>query len=141
MKKRDEKRKVLFICTHNSARSQMAEAFLRTLYPDRYDAYSAGTEPTGVNPCAVQVMAERGIDISSYRSKAADEFIGQELDYVITVCDHAKQTCPFFSGGKQSLHKGFEDPAAFDGTEAEKVAIFRRVRDEIRDWIEQTFGG
>ena len=89
------KKKVLFICTHNSARSQMAEGLMRTLYPDRYVAYSAGTEPSGVNPYAVKVMVELGIDISSHRSKHVNEFFGMDIDYVIMVCDHAKQICPF----------------------------------------------
>jgi len=124
-----KKKKVLFICTHNSARSQMAEALLRALFPDRYDAYSAGTEPSGVNPYAVRVMAEIGIDISSHHSKSVDEFLGMELDCVVTLCDQARQTCPLFPGGKQSLHKGFEDPAAFSGGVEEKMAVFRRVRE------------
>jgi len=140
MKQKDEKKKVLFICTHNSARSQMAEGFLRTLYPDSYEAYSAGTEPSRVNPYAVQVMSEIGIDISSHRSKAVNEFLDKKVDCVVTVCDHAKQTCPFFPGGKETIHKGFEDPAAFNGSEDDKLAVFRRVRGEIRSWIEETFG-
>lgn len=86
-------------------------------------------------------MAELGIDISSHRSKHVNEFFGMDIDYVITVCDHAKQICPFFPGGKRSMHKGFDDPAAFKGSEDEKIAIFRRVRDEIREWIVETFGG
>jgi arsenate reductase len=134
-------KKVLFICTHNSARSQMAEGFLNTLYPDGYEAYSAGTEPSGVNPYAVQVMAEIGIDISSHSSKSVTEFLDREFDYVVTVCDHAKQTCPFFPGGKELIHRGFQDPAAFSGNQGEKIAIFSRVRDEIRKWIVETFGG
>jgi arsenate reductase len=119
----------------------MAEGLMRTLYPDRYVAFSAGTEPRGVNPYAVRVMAELGIDISSHRSKRLDEFLDMKFDYVITVCDHAKQTCPFFPGGKRSMHKGFENPAAFKGGEDEKIVVFRRVRDEIRDWIVKIFGG
>jgi len=134
-------KKVLFICTHNSARSQMAEGLMRTLYPDRYEPWSAGTEPSGVNPYAVKVMAEIGIDISLHGSKSLDDFLDMKFDYVVTVCDHAKQICPFFPGGKESMHKGFEDPAAFKGSEDEKIAIFRRVRDKIRDWIVETFGG
>ena len=94
------KKKVLFICTHNSARSQMAEGLMRTLYPDRYVVFSAGTEPRGVNPYAVKGMAEIGIDISLHRSKSLDEFLDMKFDYVVTVCDHAKQICPFFPGGK-----------------------------------------
>ena len=135
------KKKVLFICTHNSARSQMAEGLIGTLYPDRYEPYSAGTEPSGVNPYAVKVMAELGIDIQSHRSKHLDEFFGMDIDYVITVCDHAKQTCPFFPGGQEFIHRGFEDPAAFSGSEEQKMATFRRVRDEIREWIVESFGG
>lgn len=135
------KKKVLFICTHNSARSQMAEGLMRTLYPDRYEAYSAGTEPSGLNLLAVKVMAGIGIDISSHRSKRLDEFLDMKFDYVITVCDQARQICPFFPGGKEFIHRGFEDPAAFSGSEDEKIAIFKRFRDEIREWIEETFGG
>lgn len=137
----EEKKKVLFICTRNSARSQMAEGFLKALYPNRYDAYSAGTEPSVVNPLAVQVMEEVGIDISSHHSKNVKDFLPMEIDLVITVCDHAKQTCPFFPGGKEIIHKGFEDPAALSGSEEQKMALFRRVRDEIRGWIEEAFGG
>ena len=134
------KKKVLFICTHNSARSQMAEGILRTLYGDRYEAYSAGTQPTKVNPYAIKVMSEIGIDISNHRSKSAEEFRGKEFDYVVTVCDNAKEACPFFPGGKTYLHKGFKDPSEFKGNENEIVAEFRRVGDEIKRWIEETFG-
>ena len=134
------KKKVLFICTHNSARSQMAEGILRTLYGDRYEAYSAGTQPTKVNPYAIKVMSEIGIDISNHRSKSAEEFRGKEFDYVVTVCDDAKEACPFFPGGKTYLHKGFKDPSEFKGNENEIVAEFQRVRDEIKRWIEETFG-
>ena len=134
------RKRVLFICTHNSARSQMAEGFLRALYGDRYEAYSGGAEPSGLNPYAVKVMAEVGIDISKHRSKGLGEFKGMEFDYVATVCDRAKGTCPFFPGGKRTLHRGFEDPSQFKGTEEEMLSGFRRVRDEIRDWIEETFG-
>jgi arsenate reductase len=139
MDKRDEKRKVLFICTHNSARSHMAEGFLNNLYGDRYAAWSAGTEPSTVSPYAIKAMAEIGIDISAHRSKSVDEFLDKALDYVVTVCDHAKETCPFFPGGKHSLHQGFEDPSSAEGSEEEKLAVFRRVRDEIRTWVEKTF--
>jgi arsenate reductase len=135
-----ERKKVLFVCTNNSARSQMAEGFLNTLYPDRYEAYSAGTEPTEVNPYAIQVMKEVGIDISSHRSKGVKEFLSMDIDYVITVCDNARQVCPIFPGGKEMIHKGFEDPAAFNGGENDKLAVFRRLRDEIRSWIKESFG-
>lgn len=134
------KMKVLFICTHNSARSQMAESLLRILYGNHYDAYSAGIEPSGVNPFAIKVMAELGIDISTHYSKNVENFRGMEFDYVVTVCDHAKETCPFFPGGKKFLHQGFEDPSMCTGTEEEILICFRRIREEIRDWIEKTFG-
>jgi arsenate reductase len=135
-----EKKKVLFICTHNSARSQMAEGLLNALYGDRYEAYSAGTQPSKVNPRAVKVMAEIEIDISNNRSKSVEEFRNMKFDYVITVCDYAKETCPFFPGGKKYIHSSFEDPSEFRGKENEAIAIFRRVRDDIREWIERTFG-
>ena len=135
-----QKKKILFICTHNSARSQMAEGFINGLIDDRYEAWSAGTEPSEVNPYAIKVMEEIGINISSHYAKSVGEFLEMEFDYVVTVCDHAKGTCPFLPGGKEVFHKGFEDPAAFKGNEEEKVATFRRIRDEIKDWIEKTFG-
>ena len=134
------RRKILFICTHNSARSHMAEGFVNALYSDRYLAFSAGTEPSTVSPYAVRVMLEIGIDISDHRSKSVDQFIDQDLDYVVTVCDYAKEACPFFPGGRKALHKGFQDPASVAGTDEENLDVFRRVRDEIRDWIENTFG-
>jgi len=133
--------KVLFICTHNSARSQMAEGFLRTLRGDKYEAYSAGIEPTSVNPHAIQVMGELGIDISKHRSKNTEEFLGMRFDYVVTVCDHAKESCPFFPGAGKYIHKNFEDPSAITGTTEETLAGFRRVRDQIRDWVLATFNG
>ena len=134
------RRKILFICTRNSARSHMAEGFVNALYSDRYLAFSAGTEPSTVSPYAVRVMLEIGIDISDHRSKSVDQFIDQDLDYVVTVCDYAKEACPFFPGGRKALHKGFQDPASVAGTDEENLDVFRRVRDEIRDWIENTFG-
>lgn len=134
-----ERKRVLFICTHNAARSHMAEGFLNARDRDRYEAFSAGTEPSHVSPLAVSVMAEAGIDISGHRSKSVDDFVGQELDYVVTVCDHANEACPFFPGGKKRLHHGFQDPSSWRGSEQEKLALFRRVRDEIKAWIEETF--
>lgn len=133
------KKKVLFVCTHNSARSQMAEGFLNALYGDIYEARSAGIEPTRINPYAVKAMAEIGIDISKHRSKSIEEFRGKNFEYVVTVCDHAKEACPFFPGEKV-LHKGFKDPSGFKGSEDEVLTQVRRVRDEIKDWIEKTFG-
>lgn len=134
------KKKVLFICTHNSARSQMAEGLLNHLYESGYEAYSAGTRPSIVNPFAIKAMAEIGIDISGRRSKGIDEFKDMKFDYVVTVCDHAKEACPFFSGAKESRHKSFDDPSDSDGTEENILKCFRRVRDEIRDWLSKTFG-
>ena len=133
------KKTVLFICTHNSARSQMAEGFLNALHGDRYESQSAGIEPTKVNPYAVKVMAEAGIDISKQRSKSIEEFRGKIFDYIVTVCDHAKETCPFFPGDK-ILHQSFTDPSQFKGKDDEILEKVRHVRDEIRDWIEETFG-
>ncbi len=134
-----KKESVIFICTHNSARSQMAEAFLKAIYGDRFEAYSAGTEPTGVNPFAVEAMMEAGIDISHHRSKSVDEFLNKEFDYVITVCDKASESCPQFPGGRIRIHKAFDDPSKFKGTREECLREFRRVRDEIRKWIEEFF--
>jgi len=128
------KKKVLFICTHNSARSQMAEGFVNSLLGDRYEGYSAGIEPTKVNPYAVKAMAELGIDISKHRSKSIEEFRGKNFDYVVTVCESAKETCPFFPG-EELIHKDFEDPSEFRGIEEEILEKVRRVRDEIKDWI------
>ena len=130
---------MLFICTHNAARSQMAEGLLRELHGGLYEAYSAGTEPAGLSPYAVKVMTEIGIDMGAHRSKSVQEFLDQVFDYVITVCDHAKESCPYFPGGKKILHQSFEDPFALSGTEEEVMAGFRRVRDEIRSWIESEF--
>ena len=133
------KQRVLFICTHNASRSQMAEGILNSLYPDLYETYSAGTEPTSVRPEAIKVMAELGIDISSHRSKSIDEFKNMPFDYIVTVCDKAKETCPYFPGGGKKLHQSFDDPSQFSGTEEEILAGFRKVRDEIKEWIEKTF--
>jgi arsenate reductase len=137
-RKMSKKKKVLFICTHNSARSQMAEGILRNRHSDKYEVASAGIIATKVNPYAVEAMKEIGIDISTYRSKSIEEFKGKIFDYVITVCDHANETCPFFPG-KVHIHHNFEDPALTDGTKEEKMRVFRRVRDEIAKWIEEKF--
>lgn len=125
--------KVLFLCTGNSCRSQMAEGWLRHLGGSRFEALSAGTAPQEVNPLAVKVMAEAGVDISSQRSKSVDEFLGVDLDLLVTVCGGAKESCPFFLGKvEERRHWPFDDPAAARGTEEEVLAVFRRVRDEIR---------
>ena len=133
------KKKVLFICTHNSARSQMAEGFLRHMYGDRFASCSAGTRPSGVRPQAVRVMREAGVDISAHRSKSIEEFRGEEIDCVVTVCDQARESCPFFPGAREYMHQGFADPSALAGTEEEIMAGYRRVRDEIKEWVERTF--
>ncbi|WP_447972172.1 arsenate reductase ArsC [Nitrospira sp. Kam-Ns4a] len=125
------KKRVLFLCTGNSCRSQMAEGWLRHLAGDRFDAASAGTHPVGLNLEAVAVMQERGVDISRHRSKSVEEFTGQRFDYVITVCDRARESCPLFPGAARSLHWSFDDPAATQGPLEERLAVFRRVRDEI----------
>jgi arsenate reductase len=134
-------KRVLFICSHNSARSQMAEGYVRARYGDRYDAFSAGTVASTINPLAVRVMAEIGIDISGQRSKDLGRFIGEEMDIVVTVCDAAAAACPMFPGAKRTIHAGFPDPAAATGTEEERLEEFRTVRDEIAPWIDATFGG
>ena len=130
------KKRVLFVCTHNSARSQMAEGLVNALHGDRLQAFSAGTEPSQVNPRAVLAMLEIGIDITHHRSKNVQEFLSQEIDYVITVCDHARENCPVFPGGKELIHHSFVDPASLRGTEQEMQEAFRKARDEIKSWIE-----
>lgn len=131
------KKKILFICTHNSARSQMAEGLIHEFYGDRYEAYSAGTEPGKLNPFTVGAMKEVGIDISSHYSKNISEFMDEKFDYVVTVCDQAKEACPFFPGGKM-IHKSFKDPAQAKGSEKEIMAAFRTSRDEIKKWLEES---
>jgi len=133
------KQRVLFLCTGNSCRSQMAEGLLRHLASDRFEVFSAGTKPSTVNPDAVKVMAEIGIDISSHRSKSVAEFKGQNFDYAINVCDGGEEGCPFFPWAKQQIHWSFADPAKATGTEEEKIAVFRKVRDEIRAKIIEQF--
>jgi len=132
-----DRKTVLFVCTGNSARSQMAEGLLRHAGANRFNVWSAGTHPTYVRPEAVAVMKELGIDISGHRSKAVDEFVGQEFDYIITVCDNAKETCPVFPGKAERMHWSFEDPAAVEGSDDQRRAAFRKVGDEIRARIGQ----
>jgi arsenate reductase len=131
------KQRVLFLCTHNSARSQMAEGLLRHLAGDRYDAFSAGTEATHVRPLAIRAMAELGIDLSRQESKTLDRYLGEPFDAVVTVCDQAAEACPVFPGAKQRLHWSFPDPSKATGTEEEQLAVYRQVRDDIRKHIEQ----
>ena len=129
---------VLILCTGNSARSQMAEGLLRHIAGDRFKVQSAGVTPGSVRPEAIEAMVEIGIDISKHRSKSVDEFIGQDFDYIITVCDNAKETCPVFPGKAVCIHKNFDDPPpASVGDYDSRMIIFRRVRDEIRDWLKQ----
>ncbi len=135
------KRRALFLCTGNSARSQMAEGWLRHLAGDRFEVLSAGTHPVGLNPKAVAAMGEIGIDISQHRSKSLEEFLGQPFDYVITVCDSAKEACPIFPGAAQALHYSFTDPAAAPGSMEEQMAVFRRVRDEIGQRLQEFLRG
>jgi len=133
------KRRVLFLCTHNSARSQMAEGFLRALGGTRFEAASAGTEATRVHPLAIRVMDEVGIDLGGHSSKTFDQFLAQPWDCVVTVCDNANERCPIFPARTTRLHWSFEDPSAAAGSEEEKLRTFRRIRDEIlakiRSWI------
>ena len=132
------KKKVLFLCTHNSARSQIAESFLNALYGDKYEAHSAGVTPTKVNPYVIKAMAEVGIDISKNRSKSIEEFRGENFNYVVTVCDNARETCLFFPGEK-IIHKAFEDPSQFKGSEEEILKGVKQVRDQIKEWAMNAF--
>jgi arsenate reductase (thioredoxin) len=131
------KRRVLFLCTGNSCRSQMAEGLLRHLAGDRFEAASAGTHPSVLNPGAVAVMQEIGVDISGQKSKGLELFKGDRFDHVITVCDRAKESCPVFHGAAAMLHWSFDDPAEALGSPEEKMAVFRRVRDEIAAALRQ----
>ncbi len=135
------KQKVLFLCTGNSCRSQMAEGLLRQLAGDRFQVVSAGTEPRSVNPLAVTAMREIGVDLSGQRSKSVKEFLGQHFTYVITVCDSANERCPIFPGTVRRLHWPLQDPAAAVGSEAERMQVFRRVRDEIAERVRSLVAG
>jgi arsenate reductase (thioredoxin) len=135
------KQRVLFLCTHNSARSRMAEGFLRAMADDRFEAQSAGTERTAVHPLAIQVMAERGLDISRHTSKLYVGLMNEPWDYLITVCDEANERCPFVPGSVKRLHWSLEDPSRASGSAPERLAVFRRVRDQIETrlagWIKK----
>ena len=133
------KKRVLFLCTHNSCRSQMAEGFLRSHGGKRFEVFSAGTSPSRVHPMAIEVMAERGIDLRGQRSKSVDEFLGQGFDYIVTTCDDARDKCPVFAGSGQRLHWGLVDPATADGSGEERLKVFRRVRDELEELIRSHF--
>jgi arsenate reductase len=135
-------KRVLFLCTGNSCRSHMAEGWLRHLAGNRYESLSAGAKPSGyVHPLAIKAMAEAGVDISRHRSKSIVEFEGQTLDVLVTVCDNARESCPVFAGAKRTIHHSFDDPAHATGNDEEKLCVFRRVRDEIRAWIEEFLHG
>jgi arsenate reductase len=139
-----EKTKVLFLCTGNSCRSQIAQAWLKELGGEKFKVYSAGLEPHGVNPFTITVMEEIGYDMNDHSSKHIDEYIGKiNFDFLITVCGNADERCPFFPGMGTRLHWPFEDPAAFEGPEEEKLAIFRKTRDQIKDkiqnWLEEGY--
>jgi len=125
------KKKVLFICTHNSARSQMAEGFLRHLAGDDFEVHSAGTEASVVRPLAIEVMSEIGVDISGQSSKTLQHYLDEPWDFVITVCDDANESCPVFPGASERMHWSFEDPSKATGTEEERRVVFRRVRDQV----------
>ena len=131
-----EKARALFLCTHNSARSQMAEGLLRHLAGDHFEAHSAGTEATHVRPLAMRAMNEIGVDISGHESKTLERYLGEPFDYVITVCDDANEACPFFLGAKSRLHWSLPDPSAAKGSEEERLAVFRSVRDQLRDCLQ-----
>lgn len=126
--------RVLVLCTGNRCRSQMAEGWLRHLSGGDVEVHSAGTRPSVVHPLAVKVMAEAGVDVSGQRSKHVDEYAGQSFDYVITVCDSAKEACPVFPGNVRTVHHSFPDPDAAKGSDEEVIAVFRDVRDRVRDW-------
>jgi|SRR6185312_10243166 len=137
----NSRKRVLILCTGNSARSQMAEGLLRHDAGDRFDVESAGTRASFVRPEAIAVMQEIAIDISSHRSKNVSEFAGREFDYVITVCDNARETCPVFFNASKKLHHSFDDPAAVEGSAEERTSVFRRVRDELRAWLRDFANG
>ncbi|MFN3419992.1 MAG: arsenate reductase ArsC [Pyrinomonadaceae bacterium] len=130
-----EKKRILVLCTGNSARSQMAEGFLRQFLGDSFEVYSAGTAPGIVRPEAIAVMNEAGIDISSQWSKSVNEYTGSRFDYVLTVCDNAREACPYFPAETKMIHHSFEDPAVVGGDENSRLEAFRRVRDAIREYI------
>lgn len=134
-----EKKKILILCTGNSARSQMAEGLLKHITQNKYEINSAGTKPSIVRPEAIKALSEIGIDISKNHSKSVDEFASQEIDYVLTVCDNAKENCPYFPAKTKLIHHSFEDPAEIEGDEETRLASFRKVRDEIKEYFETDF--
>ena len=134
-----EIKRVLILCTGNSARSQMAEGLLKHITQNKYEVHSAGTKPSIVRPEAIKALAEIGIDISNNRSKSVDEFANDEIDFVLTVCDNAKENCPFFPAKTKLIHHSFEDPAEIKGDEETRLNAFRKIRDEIKSYFENDF--
>ncbi|MBS3818340.1 arsenate reductase ArsC [bacterium] len=135
----NNRKKVLFLCIHNSARSQMAEGILIFFYGKYYHVQSAGTHPQNIHPYAIEVMKEIGIDISSHKSKSVNLFSAEKFDYVVTLCDQAREQCPYFPRGKNFIHKSFQDPSLTQGNHEVVIESFRRIRDEIKSWIQTTF--
>ncbi len=133
------KKTILFLCTHNSARSQIAEGIINGLFSDKYSAYSAGTQPGKVNIFAIKAMKEIGINIEHHYSKPIDEFNSKHFNYVVTVCDNAKQSCPAYLNADKIIHESFEDPSSFKGSDEQKLEKFEEVRDKIRKWLESSF--
>ena len=134
-----ERKKILILCTGNSARSQMAEGLLKHMTKNRYDVFSAGTKPSIVRPEAIKALAEIGIDISGNRSKSVEEFVNDKIDFVLTVCHHAKENCPYFPAKTRVIHHSFEDPAEVSGGEETRLEAFRKIRDEIKKYFENNF--
>jgi arsenate reductase (thioredoxin) len=134
-----ERKKILILCTGNSARSQMAEGLLKHITQNKYEIDSAGTKPSMVRPEAIKALAEIGIDISENRSKSVEEFVDKEIDYVLTVCDNAKENCPYFPAKTKVIHHSFEDPADVQGDEEARLTAFRKIRDEIKQYFERDF--
>lgn len=135
----NNKMKILFICTHNSVRSQMAEGIANSMFGDSFEAYSAGTSPSSVNPYAISAMKDIGINIENNRSKSVNEFNDLNFDYAVTVCDSARESCPVFTGAKKVIHKSFNDPSSTTGNSEEILEEFKSVRDQIKTWIEEEF--
>ncbi len=135
----NNKMKILFICTHNSVRSQMAEGIVNSMFGDSFEAFSAGISPSSVNPYAISAMKDIGINIENNRSKSVNEFNDLNFDYAVTVCDSARESCPVFTGAKKIIHKGFNDPSSKTGNSEEILEEFKSVRDQIKTWIEEEF--
>ena len=133
------KKTILFLCTHNSARSQMAEGLINSFFADRYKAFSAGTVKTDVNPFAIKALNDLGIDTNSHYSKTLNDFIDEKFDYVVTVCDNAKENCPYFPNAKELIHISFEDPSGIEGSDENKLNAFVKTRNLIKDWLELKF--